>query len=251
MRVRARALPVDTHFDPHRHAWAQLAYSASGMLRVVAARGPGEDEEVTFIVPPSRAVWIAPGVRHAVHALEAAAFRTLYLDASVTPVGWSRCRMIEVSPLLRELIPALDGADAPSSREAAIVRLVLDELTHADTLPIGVPLSHPERGDKRLRAMCQSVLHNPGERATLAQWAADAGASERTMARLFRAELGMSYPQWRQQVVLAHALPRLARGETVGQVAQDLGYRSESAFSAMFHQAMGMPPRQLRARRAQ
>jgi hypothetical protein len=52
---------------------------------------------VTYIVPPSRAVWIAPGARHAIHVLEAAEFRTLYLHAGVTPAGWQGCRMIVVS----------------------------------------------------------------------------------------------------------------------------------------------------------
>eukprot|EP01034_Spumella_vulgaris_P009850 gene9850-12502_t len=65
VRVRARSMAADTHFEPHQHAWAQLAYSASGMLQVIAARGPDALDEVTYIVPPSRAVWIAPGARHA------------------------------------------------------------------------------------------------------------------------------------------------------------------------------------------
>jgi hypothetical protein len=79
-------MPADTHFEPHHHAWAQLAYSASGMLQVMAAHA-GALDEVTYIVPPSRAVWIAPGARHAIHVLEAAEFRTLYMHASVTPDG--------------------------------------------------------------------------------------------------------------------------------------------------------------------
>jgi AraC-like DNA-binding protein len=86
------------------------------------------------------------------------------------------------------------------------------------------------------------VLRAPAERATLAQWAAEVGASERTMARLFREQLGTSYQQWRQQVVLAHALPLLARGMPVSQVAAAAGYASESAFTAMFRAAMGQPP---------
>ena len=106
VRLRARTLEADTHFEPHRHAWAQLAYCASGLLQVGAAADDGE--EVTYIVPPSRAVWIAPGARHAVRVLEDAEFRTLYIDASATPPGWSGCRVIVVSPLLRELVHALD-----------------------------------------------------------------------------------------------------------------------------------------------
>jgi len=243
VRVRARSMAADTHFEPHHHAWAQLAYSASGMLQVIAARSPDARDEVTYIVPPSRAVWIAPGARHAIHVLEAAEFRTLYMHESVTPPGWQGCRMIVVSPLLRELIPALDAlAPVARAREAALAQLVLDEITHAATQPLGVPMPHPQDGDKRLRALCEAVLRAPAERATLAGWAGGIGARERTVARLFRDELGTSYQQWRQQVVLAHALPLLARGTPVSLVAAASGYASDSAFTAMFKAAMGEPP---------
>jgi AraC-like DNA-binding protein len=241
VRVRARAMSADTHFEPHRHAWGQLAYCATGIVQVMAAPDDPTLQAVTYIVPPSRAVWIPPGMRHAITVLEAAELRTLYVYADATPPGWTACRMIVVSSLLRELIQAMDAATrraAEPSRDRLLTQLVLDELAHADTQPLGVPLPR----DKRLRALCEAVLNAPGERATLAQWAADTGASERTVARLFREELGTTYQQWRQQAVLAHALPLLARGVPIGQVAAATGYASDSAFSAMFKAAMGHPP---------
>ena len=255
VRVRARTLPADAHLEPHRHDWGQLAYCDSGVMQVTA-RAP---REVTYIVPPSRAVWVPPGALHAVTVIEAAQLRTLYLCASVVPAGWTDSRVLRVSPLLRELIIALDTGPGPAPgravdaapgtpREQALTTLVLDEITHADTEALGVPLPHPVTGDKRLRTLCEAVLRAPGARATLAEWAQDTGASERTVARLFRDQLGMSYQQWRQQVVLAHALPMLARGVSVGRVAEASGYASESAFSAMFKSAMGLPPTRLLAR---
>ena len=135
--------------------------------------------------------------------------------------------MLVVSPLLRELIHALDNSTGPplsASREHWLSALVLDEIAHADRQALGVPLPHPHSGDKRLRALCEAVLRAP---------------CERTVARLFREQLGMSYQQWRQQAILAHALPMLARGQSVGAVAA----ASESAFSAMFKAAMGQSPR--------
>jgi AraC-like DNA-binding protein len=248
VRVRARALPADTHFEPHSHAWSQLAYCASGIVQVTAEQGAAAGDEVTYIVPPSRAVWIAPGARHAVHVLEDAQFRTLYIDASVTPTGWTGCRVIVVSPLLRELVQVLDGAPPARAREELLSALVLDEITHADIQALGVPLPHAQAGDKRLRALCEAVLRAPSQRATLAEWAAEIGASERTMARLFRDELGTSYQQWRQQAILAHALPMLARGVPVSHVAASSGYASDSAFTAMFKAAMGQPPSQFHGR---
>lgn len=245
VRVRARNLPADTHFEPHQHQWAQLAYCASGVLQVTAARAADERDGVSYIVPSSRAVWIAPASLHAVHALEDAAFRTLYIHAEVVPSGWQTCRMIVVSPLLRELVKALegDGGAAPDTqREGLLAALVLDELARSPMQQLGVPLPHPQTGDNRLRMLCDAVLRAPGERATLGDWVRDVGASERTIARLFRHELGTSFQQWRQQVVLAHALPMLYRGVPVAQVAAASGYASDSAFTAMFRDAMGQPP---------
>jgi len=248
VRVRARSMQADTHFEPHSHAWSQLAYCASGIVQVTAERDVSGGDEVTYLVPPSRAVWIAPGARHAVHVLEDAQFRTLYIDASVTPSGWSGCRVIVVSPLLRELVQALDAPALTKPREERLAALVLDEIARADIQALGVPLPSAQSGDKRLRALCEAVLRAPSERATLAQWAAQMGASERTMARLFRDELGTSYQQWRQQAILAHALPLLARGVPVSHVAAASGYASDSAFTAMFKAAMGAPPSSFQAR---
>lgn len=265
VRLRARSMPADTHFEPHAHAWAQLAYCATGVVKVTAQRFAGDDAagEVTYIVPPSRAVWIAPGALHQITVLEAAEFRTLYIHASATPKGWKGCRVLMVSPLLRESVHALDSAWAatapgtvpdmqakPSQREKLLTQLVLDELTRADTQALGVPMPHPQNGDKRLRALCEAILRAPGAHATLAAWTADIGASERTMTRLFRDELGMSYQQWRQQAVLAHALPLLTSGQSVSAVAAASGYASDSAFSAMFRAAMGQSPSHFQGRSA-
>ncbi len=241
VRVRARALTADTHFEPHRHPWGQLAYCATGIVQVMVAPDEESLQAVTFIVPPSRAVWIPSGIRHAVTVREAAELRTLYIHAEARPCAGPSCRMIRVSPLLRELVQAMDAATrraAEPDRDRLLAALVLDELAHADTQPLGVPLPR----DKRLRSLCEAVLRSPGKRATLAEWAAGAGASERTAARLFREELGTTYQEWRQQAVLAHALPLLARGLPVSQVAAATGYASDSAFSAMFKAAVGHPP---------
>ncbi len=253
VRVRARSMASDTHFEPHEHAWAQLAYCASGLVQVTAAASRESGDEVTYIVPPSRAVWIAPGARHHVSVIEAAELRTLYIAAQALPGDWREGRMLRVSPLLRELIVALEPlsqARTGCAREQWLMHLVLDELVQADTQALGVPMPHALQGDKRLRALCEAVLRDPTRQATLATWAAEAGASERTAARLFRDELGMSYQQWRQQALLAHALPMLARGMAVGQVAALSGYASDSAFSAMFKAAMGQPPSHFQRRAA-
>lgn len=247
VRCRARSMGHDTQFEPHHHPWGQLAYCGSGLLQVtVAAHAPAAAlaMETTTIVPPSRAVWIPPGARHAVSMLEASQLYTLYIDPSVVAPDWQHSRVLVVSALLRELVL---GMELPQhahdeERQRALSTLVLAEMAHAPTQPLGVPMPDPQRGDRRLRALCEAVLNAPAQHATLAEWATHSGASERTLARLFRDELGTGFQRWRQQVVLAHALPMLARGAPVSQVAAASGYASDSAFSAMFRAALGQPP---------
>lgn len=232
-----------------------MAYCASGLLRVAVA-GPMDATtgqpgvETTTIVPPSRAVWIPPGARHTVTILEDAQLLTLYVDASVVPPHWTGSRVLVVSPLLRELIRAMDEPhlQQDAAVQQSLSTLVIAEMDRAAVQPLGVPMPSASHGDRRLRALCEAVLNNPARHATLAGWAPHSGASERTLARLFRCELGTGFQRWRQQVVLAHALPMLARGVSVGRVAQASGYASESAFSAMFRQAMGQSPTSLSAR---
>jgi AraC-like DNA-binding protein len=251
LRVRARQLAATSRIEPHCHAWGQLAYSTTGVLRVTAV-------DHTYIVPPSRAVWIPPGVEHVVTVVEDAELRTLYLhlpsgECGPRPLGieearlaagaWSRCRVLEVSPLLRELIDQLGvaevaGAQHASAREQCLAALIQDEMSRARPLPLGVGLPT----DKRLRMLCEAVLDEPTRHATLQGWAEEAGASVRTVARLFRQELGTTFAEWRQQVLLAKALSMAARKRPMAHIAAELGYASASAFTAMVRRSVGVPP---------
>jgi AraC-like DNA-binding protein/mannose-6-phosphate isomerase-like protein (cupin superfamily) len=253
VRAKVRTLDVDARVVPHSHPWAQVVFSTTGVVRV-------EAEQHSYIVPPQRAVWVPPGVEHAVTVVERAELRTLYLatggpgagpaplDGGAGAGDWSRCRVLEVSPLLRELVQQLAHApDAPASvaatgrREATLAALVGDELARARPLPLGVELP----SDKRLRALCEAVIDDPARHATLEDWAAEAGASPRTVARLFRQELDTSFVQWRRQVLLAKALSMAAQRRPMAHIAAALGYASASAFSAMVRRSAGLPPRRL------
>lgn len=244
VRAKHRRLSADTHIDPHQHPWAQLAFSITGVIRLTAGRG-------TYIVPPSRAVWIPPGVEHAVSVLEDAELRTIYLhqdehhcgpDGLAAPDSpWRECRVLEVSNLMRELVMQLTVAPGelpPSDREHHLSALVLDELRRAKAVPLGVAMPQ----DKRLLALCEAVIEDPGRWATLDDCARGTGASPRTVARLFRSELGTTFLQWRQQVLLAKALAMAARRMPMAVISAELGYASPSAFTAMVRRSVGQPP---------
>jgi len=260
VRAKLRWLAADTQVMPHSHPWAQVAISTTGVIRLTVNHG-------TYIVPPSRALWIPPGVEHAVTMVEDADLRTLYfhqprgrcgpaaLGERTAPHGqaaWRQCRVLEVSDLLRALVrempTAPDGGPAISTadlrREQHLSALVKGELARAAAVKLGVDLPQ----DKRLRHLCEAVLADPTRHETLADWAQDTGASPRTVARLFRSELGSTFTQWRQQVILAKAVSLAAGRMPMGQIAAELGY-SASAFSAMVRKSVGQPPAQFLGQR--
>ncbi|MBN3810882.1 helix-turn-helix transcriptional regulator [Paraburkholderia sp. Ac-20347] len=237
IRVRSRPMAAGVRISKHTHAWAQLAYASRGVLRMAT---PG----TTWMVPPSRAIWVPPYVTHEVAIVEDAFLRTLYVDQSVIPAGLDACRVVEVSGLLRESIAAFDEHGIAPARERLLGAVALDEITRSAPLPLAVPM--PE--EKRLRALCEALLADPAGPGSLEYWAAHVGASTRTIARLFRLELGVSFSQWRQQAILARAIPLLNQGKPMSIVAQELGYQSQSAFSAMFRRAFGESPRAFIAR---
>lgn len=250
VRAKVHRLATDVIVRPHAHPWAQVAFSFTGVTRLTVAHG-------TFIVPPSRALWIPAGLEHAVTVLADTDVHTLYLHQprgrcgpgrlpAAEQAAWRQCRVVEVSELLRALVLQMDlrpdGTAAPApealQREARLNALALDELRRAAPVPLGVDLP----ADKRLRSLCEAVLDDPTRHATLEGWARDAGASSRTVARLFRDELGTSFGQWRQQVLLARALTLAARKRPMSEIAAELGYASPSAFSAMVRRSLGAPP---------
>jgi len=160
--------------------------------------------------------------------------------------------VLEASDLLRAVVREMPTTpdDGPPPNAATLLRerhlsaLLCDELARAAPVKLGVDLPH----DKRLRQLCEAVLADPTRHTTLEAWAQDTGASLRTVARLFRTELGSTFTQWRQQVILAKAVSLAAGRMPVGQIATELGY-SPSAFSAMVRKSVGQPPAQFLGQR--
>jgi AraC-like DNA-binding protein len=237
----ARDYPAEYVVAWHAHEAAQLLYAASGLLRVETAAG-------IWVVPPQRAMWIPAHMPHQVWIKDAAEMRTLYVHPDLPGVPGG-CRVVAVSPLLRELIVAfavLPPDYEPEGATARLAHVILDQLRGPALAPLHLPLPQ----DPRLRRVAAGLFADPSDGRSLAAWAKVVGASARTLARLFEAETGMGFRAWRQHLCLQEALARLATGEPVTSVAYAVGYDSPSAFIAMFRKALGTSPQRYLGGRA-
>ena len=234
VRTLTRDYPAGHVIPLHYHDVAQLVFASRGVMTVRTANG-------TWVVPTQRAVWIPVKVAHSVSMSGLVAMRTLYVRPRLARTLPRECCVVNVSPLLKELILHACGASR-LSREIDWQRHLIDMIVDQfETLQM-VPLQLPHPSDARAMRIAKMLLENPSDRRELAQICKTAGASKRTVERIFQEDVGMSFGKWRQQVRLMEGMRLLAAGAKVTHAALESGYSTASAFIAMFRKTLRMTP---------
>jgi AraC-like DNA-binding protein len=221
-------------FKAHTHKWDQLTYATEGVLTVKTAHA-------TWVVPPHRAVWVPAGVEHTEIYSGPVKARSLYFVPQLSQFDRADCTGMNVSPLLRELILkaiSIGALDSAVPAQSHLIDVILDQFDALATVPL--QLKTPK--DPRALRVAEILEADPASTESLAAIAKRAGASIRTIERLFRAEAGVSFQQWRQRLRLIHSLKLLAAGQSVTNVALEAGYSSTSAFIAMFRRELHTTP---------
>jgi AraC-like DNA-binding protein/quercetin dioxygenase-like cupin family protein len=221
-------MSATTVFDWHTHEDHQLAWAVSGVLTVITA-------DATWVLPPTRALWIPAGLPHETGAAGRATMRSLYIKPG--HFGWTEPTPVAATPLLAELIGYLATDLDPAHRSHAEA-LLKDLLTPMPVTTIEVRMPSGDLAPQVARAL----RDNPADKRTLREWGHEVGASERTLAREFVAGSGVPFGRWRTLLRLQAALPMLAAGDPVGRVAHRVGYDTPSAFVAAFHRETGATP---------
>jgi AraC-like DNA-binding protein len=227
------------------HPRGHLVYAARGVLSVHTERG-------TSIVPANRVAWTPARYTHYHRAHGETDMRIVFLPASLTRLAPDHPAVFTVSGLAREVLLALtgprgDGRAADGYDRAALARLrrvLIDELREAREQPLQLP----EPRDDRLRAIARMLHEQPADNTPLAELGRTIGASARTLSRLFRDELGMTFYEWRTQLRIYHALVLLADGHDTTRVAHACGWANPSSFIVAFTGIIGTTPGRYRAR---
>jgi AraC-like DNA-binding protein len=221
----------------HAHAEAQLLFASTGVMQVTTPRG-------RWLVPPRRAVWVPPRSEHAVDMLTDIEMRSLYiapewLEGHPELPRLGREFVVAVGTLLRELVLAMFVADADPRRVDLLARLALFELAEAEDGATFMPMP----SDPRARRVAELVLGEPADVRDLADLARAAGASQRTITRLFPAETDLTFKEWRQRARILASVEMLDSGRLpVSRVAARLGFSSAAAFGHAFRHVLGITP---------
>ncbi|WP_245939207.1 AraC family transcriptional regulator [Actinacidiphila glaucinigra] len=225
-------LPSGSGIDAHRHDDHQVVYAARGVLSVTTEAG-------TWIAPSTRAIWVPAGTLHEHYAHGDTQLHLLGIAVGYNPLELDTPAVLAVGPLLRELIIAYTRTPEDRSPERDRLHAVL--LDQLRTSP-ETPLYLPTPASALLRALYDLLRDDPADNRTLNQLGQQIGASDRTLSRLFRSDLGMTFPQWRTQLRLHRALILLADGAPVTTVAHQCGWSSASTFIDVFRRTFGHTP---------
>ena len=239
VRIRSFGVTFGRGHAPPAHLlesadWHQLIYATRGVMTVHTDGG-------AWVVPPHRGIWIPAGFRYRLEMSGTVALRMLYIRArrGAAPPA---CSVVNVTPLMRELIVRtnrIGALDTSIPSQKRLIGIILDELK----LLVAEPLQLPLPRDPRAARFAALAAGDAGRGKSFANLLRHAGASRRTLERVFRTETDMTLGQWLRRQKLLHALRRLAAGECVEAIALDLGYNSASAFIAMFRRELGQTPK--------
>ncbi|CAM2156900.1 AraC family transcriptional regulator [Pararobbsia alpina] len=238
VHIRYDHFEPDTDFEFHIHPWGQLSRINLGLMEI-------EFEDRKLTAPSEYVIWVPGRVPHAAFIRQAADYISVYVsDALAKRLPEDGC-LIAQTPLVRALfddfctrrVSAM--SDPWDARQA---ELLVEHLARA-----GREDSYlPDSADRQLEPILRAIRLDPADSTSLAEWASRVHSTERTLARRFQAELGVSFVQWRNRVRLLRALAWLREEVAVHEIAARLNYSTPSAFIAMFRKQTGFSPERYR-----
>ena len=217
----------------HSHRRLQLVHVSDGAVTVMTRTG-------RFVIPRERAVWIGPGVEHRISSPAPFWLTTCYIEPDLLPVP-AHTTVVAIDRLTDELLIAASsqkGGRPAEGPDARLIAVLLDRLPELEIADIFLP----EPGDPKLRRLCSLLLAKPSRSENLGALAGLAGMTERTAARLFVKDTGMTFGQWRQCLRLQIAFEKLGAGASVTEAAFEVGYRDVSSFITVFKARFGSTP---------
>ncbi|WP_443057133.1 AraC family transcriptional regulator [Streptomyces sp. NBC_00669] len=215
----------------HRHDYHQLIYVSTGVLAVQTEAG-------AWVASGDRAVWNPAHIWHEHRVYGHSSVHTVGFPVADPPLPVEGPTILAVDGLLRELLIACTEPGLPEPESRRLRAVLADRLRRAHIQPLALPTAR----DPRLAHACRLVLADLGTPRTMAALARRVGVGERTLTRLFRAEFGMTYPQWRTNTRVFHAMIQLAEGASVTATARRCGWATTSAFIDTFARTMGQTP---------
>ncbi|HLR13041.1 MAG TPA: helix-turn-helix transcriptional regulator [Burkholderiaceae bacterium] len=236
MAAQALAMNQGENNQRHTREGSRLMFSSNGLVGVYSSIGH-------WVVPPFVVLRLGPGVSYRVHSLDSIHPCDIAIPPTLNRKLAQSYGLYRMTPLLRELLHSFHEHPEllPDDSRSTLTLELLQKMKRWDHCTV-YPQELINPKDKRVALICDHVRRNLDSRKKLTQWADELRLDPRTLHRLFVSAFGIPFLQWRQQIRIMAALKWLREGRPIVDIAFDLGYTSQSAFTAMFRRNVGITP---------
>ena len=231
--LRTMCMPNDAIFPEHIHSWGEFVYSHNGVVQVMI-------DQKRYLVPPQYGLWLPPDMKHVGLNRRAVLQTSLYVAGELCHRLPHKPQALMVTPFMRSLLDHTreSNLDFNSDRHLRLLTVLLDELMETPRAGTFLPASN----DSVLGEILHNIEQHPEDNQSVAEIAARASITERTLARKCRQDLGMTLTEWRNRMRIICAIGMIEKGSNVESIAMKFGYSSTSAFIAMFKKLTGTTP---------
>jgi len=241
----------DQAFDS---GWVQypghyLLYASTGAFHL-------EVGKVRWLLPPQRAAWVAAGTPLRLTGAGPGTTSSVLFGDNAIPRPAFVCRVFAVSALAREMLLyamrwGMDREPAPDNTANQTADYFFQSLASVCTELATQPDEFwlPQAQSVELQAALDYTLSHLGDPLTVIDVAQAVNVSERTLARRFAEETGMTWSQYLRRARLLRAMELLAAvAPQIIDIAYAIGFTSISAFNHAFREFTGETPSGYRKR---
>ena len=223
----------------HSHAEGQIFLLDRGCCSLRTGAG-------TWLVVPGCPCWVPPHLPHEVVSTAGLPGVTVLVTPERCTALPSHPAVVQASRFLLAVLGRLPCVTDHPDRQSRLEAVLIDEFA---AVACSEPPRLPMPQSHALRRLAEAIVREPGDRRPLDAMCRDAGLSQRSFARRFKAETGLTFTAWRSQVRMTRAIVLLEGGSSVTETSFAVGYTSSTAFSRLFRLATGTPPRSRQPRR--
>lgn len=214
--------------DLHKHEIAQLSVPQNGIIYFVV-------EEQLYVVPPNTAIYIPPNIAHCIYKtnnkiiIENIYFSKQYLDK--LPEITKSSTLTDLAKILIARICKISKDNLDNHKTEQMLELLLEELKDNNNFEYNLKIPQ----DEKLKNVFNSIANNESvSLPNLENCASVINVSSRTLQRIIKQELGVSFILWRSQILFMKSLALIHKHKSTSVVSYMLGFNSESAFISMF-----------------
>ncbi|MGY0392634.1 AraC family transcriptional regulator [Bizionia sp. KMM 8389] len=234
----------ESFIKKHSHDKGQFLYTEGGVVHV-------KTNNRDYYLPARHFMWIPAGITHAIYpSSPSVIMRNLYFPIANNSVDFFKKEGIyPTNNLLLELLLYTKdwNGDITKSQENkyAIVHAFKTLLESTVSQPLQSELPYPT--DNRLIQVVNFMNKHIQQEHILPELASKFGMSDKSLYRLFKKDLGMSYIRYYTQLRIFKSLEYLMNSDyNISEIANKVGYASLPTFSNTFRKIMGKRPTEYR-----